>query len=286
MDTELLRTFIEVHQARHFGRAADNLFLTPSAVSARIRLLESQLDAQLFVRERNNLQLTPAGIRLLGYARSILRLTDQTRLELRALSSPAPSLALLAMPSLWETHLVDWVCSLRAAQPDLLLRAAATDTGSILRRLQQGEADLGLLFETLEGPDLAQQQIGEMALRLVATRPYLTAEAALATGYVSVDWNSSFAGTHASLYPAAPPPSTWVTSGPLARRLLLQGGGAAYLPEPLVHGDLEANRLFLVNEAQPLRLPLFAVYAVWNSQEQRLRELIADLQTTLESAVS
>ncbi|MGB1090783.1 MAG: LysR family transcriptional regulator, partial [Oceanobacter sp.] len=37
MDTELLKTFLEVSRTRHFGRAAENLFLTQSAVSFRVR---------------------------------------------------------------------------------------------------------------------------------------------------------------------------------------------------------------------------------------------------------
>jgi DNA-binding transcriptional LysR family regulator len=43
MDTQLLRTFLEVHRTRHFGRAADNLYVSQSAVSARIRQLEEEL---------------------------------------------------------------------------------------------------------------------------------------------------------------------------------------------------------------------------------------------------
>ena len=40
MDIDLLKTFLEVNKTRHFGRAADNLYLTPAAVSARVRQLE------------------------------------------------------------------------------------------------------------------------------------------------------------------------------------------------------------------------------------------------------
>ncbi|SUC17946.1 transcriptional regulator HdfR [Proteus mirabilis] len=43
MDTELLKTFLEVSKTRHFGRAAESLYLTQSAVSFRIRQLETQL---------------------------------------------------------------------------------------------------------------------------------------------------------------------------------------------------------------------------------------------------
>lgn len=61
MDTELLKTFLEVSRTRHFGRAAEALYLTQSAVSFRIRQLENQLGVNLFTRHRNNIRLTTAG---------------------------------------------------------------------------------------------------------------------------------------------------------------------------------------------------------------------------------
>lgn len=72
MDTELLKTFLEVSRTRHFGRAAESLYLTQSAVSFRIRQLENQLGANLFTRHRNNIRLTPAGERLLPYAETLM----------------------------------------------------------------------------------------------------------------------------------------------------------------------------------------------------------------------
>ncbi len=39
MDTDLLKTFLEVSKTRHFGKAANNLFVTQAAVSARIKHL-------------------------------------------------------------------------------------------------------------------------------------------------------------------------------------------------------------------------------------------------------
>lgn len=67
MDIELLKTFLEVHKTRHFGRAADNLHLTSAAVSARIKQLEQYLGVTLFVRKRGNIQLTSEGERLLPW---------------------------------------------------------------------------------------------------------------------------------------------------------------------------------------------------------------------------
>ena len=42
VDTSLLKTFLEVAKTRHFSRAADALFLTQSAVSARIKQLDAE----------------------------------------------------------------------------------------------------------------------------------------------------------------------------------------------------------------------------------------------------
>ena len=65
MDIDLLKTFVEVVRTRHFGKAAENLYLTQSAVSARIKQLEEYFNSALFVRNRNSLQLTAAGEKLL-----------------------------------------------------------------------------------------------------------------------------------------------------------------------------------------------------------------------------
>ncbi|WP_348253738.1 LysR family transcriptional regulator, partial [Salmonella enterica] len=57
VDRELLKTFVEVSRTRHFGRAAEALCLTQSAVSSRISQLENQLGVNLCTRHRNNRRL-------------------------------------------------------------------------------------------------------------------------------------------------------------------------------------------------------------------------------------
>ncbi|WP_311244546.1 LysR family transcriptional regulator, partial [Escherichia coli] len=81
MDTELLKTFLEVSRTRHFGRAAESLYLTQSAVSFRIRQLENQLGVNLFTRHRNNIRLTAAGEKLLPYAETLMSTWQAARKE-------------------------------------------------------------------------------------------------------------------------------------------------------------------------------------------------------------
>jgi DNA-binding transcriptional LysR family regulator len=108
MDIQLLKTFLEVYRTRHFGRAADNLYLSQSAVSARIRLLEEELGVSVFTRDRNNIQLTVAGQKLLRYAESISTAWNRARQEMAMGEGGPEPLAVGAVPSLWDIALQDW----------------------------------------------------------------------------------------------------------------------------------------------------------------------------------
>ncbi|HCL63822.1 MAG TPA: LysR family transcriptional regulator, partial [Rhizobium sp.] len=61
MDHAIARTFLEVVKAGSFVGAAEALNISQTAVSARIRVLEEQLERPVFVRNKAGARLTPAG---------------------------------------------------------------------------------------------------------------------------------------------------------------------------------------------------------------------------------
>lgn len=77
LDPDLLRAFVAVADHRSFTRAASMLNRTQSAVSMQIKRLEDRLGAELFHRTKVNVNLSPAGEGLLGYARRILILNEE-----------------------------------------------------------------------------------------------------------------------------------------------------------------------------------------------------------------
>ncbi|MET0674645.1 MAG: LysR family transcriptional regulator [Bradyrhizobium sp.] len=77
LDPELLKAFVAVADSRSFTRAATQLNRTQSAVSMQIKRLEARLGVELFNRTKANVDLSPAGEGLLGYARRILTLNDE-----------------------------------------------------------------------------------------------------------------------------------------------------------------------------------------------------------------
>ena len=54
MDIRVFKTFLQVAKTKHFGHAAENLFITQAAVSARIKQLEEFYDSTLFIRDKND----------------------------------------------------------------------------------------------------------------------------------------------------------------------------------------------------------------------------------------
>ena len=68
-----LNTFIQVAENGSFSKAAEKLYITPSAVIQQINNLEKELQVSLFIRTRHGTQLTPAGEYLFQQAGSLLQ---------------------------------------------------------------------------------------------------------------------------------------------------------------------------------------------------------------------
>lgn len=73
-----LDTFIRVAEAGSFSKAAQELFITPTAVIKQMNLLEGRLGLTLFHRSHQGLILTKAGESLLSDARHIVQYSQES----------------------------------------------------------------------------------------------------------------------------------------------------------------------------------------------------------------
>ena len=75
-----LQYIVAVAQERHFGRAAERVFVTQPALSLAIKKLEDDLGATIFERRRNQITLTPLGERIVHQAQRVLEEADQIKI--------------------------------------------------------------------------------------------------------------------------------------------------------------------------------------------------------------
>ncbi len=280
MDIDLIKTFLEVSRTRHFGRAAENLYLTQSAVSARIRQLEELLGTPLFTRTRNDIRLTAAGVRFLKHAESILITWNRARQEAALGQADRLSLAVGGSFSLWDILLQSWMHRLHKEMPALSLQAEAHGREVLVRRLLDGALDLAFMFEPPEMAELEVREVAKVRLVLVSDRPGLSARQAMGEGYVMVDWGPAFAIAHARYFPDIPPPVLRMGLGRMALAFLLECGGAAYLAWRMVAEHLDAGHLYLVEDAPQIDRKVYAVSVAGSDRREWLDRVLALLNET------
>lgn len=282
MDTDLLKTFLEVHRTRHFGRAGENLFITQSAVSARIRQLEGILSVKLFHRERNDIRLTAAGERMVKHAETILNALHRALQDTAMDEEYRVSLSIGSMYSLWDILAQNWIHRLHKERSDIALRVEAQSHEVLLRKLLDGVLDIALMFEPIHLAKLQVKEIATIELIMVTSQQGLTVEQAQSYQYLMVDWGASFAVEHARLFPNMPPPSMHMGLGRIARAFILECGGAAYLARPMVAEHLRNRQLFPVKDAPVIQRAAYAVYPAEGERHDLAEEVLSLFDLTSE----
>lgn len=281
MDTELLKTFLEVQRTRHFGKAAENLYLTQSAVSFRIRQLEQQLGVNLFVRYRNNIQLTAAGERLLPHAQTMLSALQLARQDVALSGQQAKQLSLAAPTTVWETLLTSAFLTVQQQTPQLYWRTDNQHREQLTRNLLEHQLDLAILFDPPKVEEITITALCQIKLWAVSSVPASVPADKHTDVYCYVDWGSAFEAQHMRFFGDKLSPVLRTSSSQLALDWLLQNAGAAYLPESMVSRYLDSGSLHLIDNAPCVDKTLYAAYLTDNQHQTELLQVIELLKTKL-----
>jgi DNA-binding transcriptional LysR family regulator len=144
IDTRHLAHLLALDRHRHFGRAAEEMFLTQSALSRSIQALERQLGVPLFDRGRDGVEPTPIGNLVIERARGIATdLQDLSReIELmKGLEVGTLHLALAPYTSVLA-GLVG-VARLLAAHPHVNYRVRVMNYRQVTGEVVRGDCDVG-----------------------------------------------------------------------------------------------------------------------------------------------
>jgi DNA-binding transcriptional LysR family regulator len=146
MDFDGLKAFVAVADQQSFSHAATRLHLTQPAVSKRVALLESQLDARLFDRIGRTIALTEAGRELYSRATSILASVEDSKRAISNLTGDVSgklSLATSHHIGLWRMPNVLKEYSRR--YPDVSLDLHFMDSEVAHEEILLGNLELGII---------------------------------------------------------------------------------------------------------------------------------------------
>ena len=163
MELSQLRIFQAVAEEGSITRAAVRLHRVPSNLSTRLRQLEEQLGVELFRRERQRLQLSPAGKVLLDYAGRMLALRDEAFAAVQG-GQPAGDFALGTMYSTAAIHLPALLARYHKAYPAVNLQVQAAPSAELLEgvlshRLDAALVDGPLNLAGLDGVPLCEETL-------------------------------------------------------------------------------------------------------------------------------
>ncbi len=274
MDINALKTFLEVAKTRHFGKAADTLFVSQSTVSARIKTLEDQLRVDLFIRERGNIRLSPSGEALITHAKSMMTLWARAKQEIAIPQGVRETLVFGGLSGLWDITLQDWLYNISQSHPKLAVSADIFGAETLFSRVMNGTIDVAFLYEAPQGVNVGSQQIKTIKLRMVSGEPIEQLPDNWAEEFMHVDWGLNYAVQFASEFPEIRSSKMTTGLGRIAHEHIKRAKtGFAYLAEPAVQESIDNGELFFVPNTPIFKRKAYAIYHLESEKLDLIQEL-------------
>jgi DNA-binding transcriptional LysR family regulator len=266
-----LEAFVEAARRGNVSRAAEALFLTQPALSARLKGLEAELGVELLVRTKRGVRLSDAGKEFLPYAQRALEAVGDGRQFLTEFArGGAGRLAIGAAPSVSTSVLPGMLRRFRADHSNVQLVVRTGHSEEILEMVLREQVEVGLVRE-LRHPEITGTPLYEDELVLVVepTHPFVSRRRINVADFadehlILFDRTSTYHELTSAMFREAgvvPRGVMELDTIDGAKKMVEQGLGVALLPHTAVAPELAAGRLARAKlaDAEPIRRRIVAV---------------------------
>lgn len=285
MTLEQLRIFVEVAERAHLTKAAETLALTPSAVSASIRVLEERYGTPLFDRVGRGIALNDAGRRFLPEARATLASARATEMTLADLGNgQRGTLTLQASQTIASYWLPPFLVQFHERYPLVDLSLTVGNTQTVAKAVVDGAAEIGFVEHRVDENFLASKVVSEDRFAVVVSpeHPWADGRAVAPKALLSGKWimreqgsgtRSAFEVMLATVGVASANLDVAFTlpSNEAVRAAVTAGRYVTVVSTLVVAADLEAGLLCAVNIVLPSR----HFYLVRHTSRYRSRASVA-----------
>lgn len=297
-----IEAFVEVARRGSVSRAAEALFVTQPALTARLKSLERQVGAPLLVRTGRGVRLSDAGRTFLPYAQRAIEAVDEGRRVVADLGrgstgqlavGAAPAVSTYVLPAILER--------LQAAYPSVQLAVRTGHSEEVLDLVLREQVEIGLV-RALRHPEIESIPLYEDELVLVAHPEHGFSESGeIAVGQIALerlilfDRTSSYHDVTSSFLREAgviPRGVMELDNIDAAKKMVRQGLGVALLPYTAVAEELAAGTLgsARIADAEPVRRRIVAIRRRNAGQPSdivaALLDTIADVSDDLQRAAA
>lgn len=247
MNITSLQTFLAIVETGSLVRASQEMNVTQSTVTARIKTLEDELGQVLLNRLKSGTTLTPAGTKLLRYARVMTGLWRQAKFEAGLPAGLSSVCTFGCDPGLWQGPGKAFFDGVTSGHPEMAVSVYQGRSRDLEEWLGSGMVDVILTHDSGARGQQTIYPLPPEELVLYSDRPDTPIKAD--PKYVFVDHGEDYRRAHGETYHDAGTARVSFDSARWALDYLLARGGSAYLPRPLAAPLVATGRLHELTEA-------------------------------------
>ena len=168
MDLRKLLYFATIAECASFTKASEKLCVAQSALSRQIKLLEDELEVELFVRTSRSVELSGAGEALLDHAYGLIHGFERAKSDIRERrSGPTGTVVIGVPPSLGPAVMPEVVKRIQDEFPQVSLKIREGTSVVLEEWLTRGRIDLALLGHIPTSPGLRAELLVEEQVGLI-----------------------------------------------------------------------------------------------------------------------
>jgi|TARA_B110000259_G_scaffold145338_1_gene163731 DNA-binding transcriptional LysR family regulator len=140
-----LRIFVSAAKHLNFTRAAEEVHISPPAVSMQIKEIELQVDAALFIKKGKKLQLSSAGEYFLNHARYILQTLNETEKVIQQLKGSKVEIIKVGIISTAQYFLPQVLKHFREEHSEYKIILEIRNREQLIGLLRDGKIDIAIM---------------------------------------------------------------------------------------------------------------------------------------------
>ncbi|PDY15794.1 hypothetical protein CN277_30665 [Bacillus cereus] len=242
LDYEQIKSFLSVANHRHFTKAADELHVTQSTITTRIKNLERYYEQPLFYRSNKRVELSDFGKKILPMLERQLDIMEKTKDIAKEYITKEKVICLGLTYSLWNPVLVKWVEHIHTVFGNIHFKFITDHSPKIMEGVKDGSIDIGIVYHAPLNDNIKIEIMGYDCFSLYGASSFhinerLNSNNIINYPIVYLDWGRTFDDWFFREFGESFTPFVQVGHSKTLLDFVKSGQGIAFIPDRIVESS-------------------------------------------------